>query len=102
MRDKNKRNKTKSTELTNQSKKNRDIQIDFSPDKGSSPSPSLIQEYKVNKLFILLYIITMGANGICVAWTTGGNNQTASIFAAKLGWSADETRKYNSMINFSS
>jgi len=51
---------------------------------------------------IVLYILTMGINGICVAWTTGGNNQTASLFAAKLAWDAEETRLYNSIINFSS
>ena len=44
----------------------------------------------------------MGINGICVAWTTGGNNQTASIFEAKLGWDAEQTRFYNTLINFCS
>ena len=44
----------------------------------------------------------MGLNGINVAWTTGGNNQTAPIFAAKLNWTAEETRLYNSLINLSS
>ena len=44
----------------------------------------------------------MGINGICVAWTTGGNNQTASIFAAKLSWTSDQTRIYNTLINFAS
>ena len=47
-------------------------------------------------------MMTIGINGICVAWTTGGNNQTASIFSAKLGWTALETRNYNTLINFSS
>ena len=93
--------KIKETELSKKSKK-RDIQIDFSPDKSNSSSQPEITKYKVNMSFIILYILTMAANGICVAWTTGGNNQTASIFAAKLEWTADETRKYNSLINFSS
>jgi MFS family permease len=44
----------------------------------------------------------MGINGICVAWTTGGNNQTASIFSAKLGWSAEQTRGNNTLLNFAS
>ena len=44
----------------------------------------------------------MGINGSCVAWTTAGNNQTAAIFEAKLGWNAEETRFYNSLINFAS
>jgi hypothetical protein len=44
----------------------------------------------------------VGINGVCVAYTTGGNNQTASIFAAKLDWDADQTRRNNSLINFCS
>eukprot|EP00355_Strombidium_rassoulzadegani_P010378 CAMPEP_0168627064 /NCGR_PEP_ID=MMETSP0449_2-20121227/11010_1 /TAXON_ID=1082188 /ORGANISM="Strombidium rassoulzadegani, Strain ras09" /LENGTH=116 /DNA_ID=CAMNT_0008669189 /DNA_START=106 /DNA_END=453 /DNA_ORIENTATION=+ len=44
----------------------------------------------------------MALNGVCVAWTTGGNNQTASIFAAKLGWDAEETVLKNTLINFCS
>ena len=44
----------------------------------------------------------MGICGICVAWTTGGNNQTASIFAAKLDWDSEETRFNNTLINFAS
>ena len=65
-------------------------------------SNELIKNFKVNYKFILLYSLTIGINGICVAWTTGGNNQTAPIFAAKLGWTADETIFYNTCINFSS
>ena len=49
-----------------------------------------------------MFIITFCINNICVAWTTGGNNQTASIFAAKLEWNPEETRFNNSLINFSS
>jgi hypothetical protein len=44
----------------------------------------------------------MAVNGICVANTTGGNNQTASIFAAKLDWTAKETKFNNSLINVAS
>jgi len=62
----------------------------------------LIPEFRVNKWYVALYAITMAINGINVAWTTGGNNQTANIFAAKLGWSGEETRFYNTMINFAS
>ena len=61
-----------------------------------------IQKFKVNYSFLALYILSVSLNGICVAWTTGGNNQTASIFAAKLDWNAAEARKYNTMINFAS
>ena len=63
---------------------------------------SHIVKFKVNYMYLALYVITLSLNGICVAWTTGGNNQTASIFAAKLGWSAAETRKYNTLINVAS
>ena len=31
----------------------------------------------------------MAINGINVAWTTGGNNQTSAVFAAKLGWNGE-------------
>ena len=67
-------------------KKNREIEVDLAVPQRKNV---LIPEYKVNKWFIVLYIFTMGINGVCVAWTTGGNNQTASIFAAKLGWTED-------------
>jgi hypothetical protein len=33
--------------------------------------------------------MTLGLSAITVAWTTGGNNQTANIFAAKLAWNAE-------------
>ena len=52
--------------------------------------------------FVFLYILSVGIIGISVAWTTGGNNQTASIFAAKMNWNAEETRVNNTMINFAS
>jgi MFS family permease len=44
----------------------------------------------------------MAINGICVAYTTGGNNQTASIFAAKMEWDAEQTRRNNTIINTAS
>ena len=50
----------------------------------------------------MLYIFAIGLNGIAVAWTTGGNNQTANLFAAKLGWTAEETRRNNTAVNFAS
>ena len=62
----------------------------------------LIKNYKVNLKFLIFYVFIMAANGIGVAWTTGGNNQTANLFSAKLNWTDDETRIYNSMINFAS
>ena len=52
--------------------------------------------------FLVLYVFTMAINGINVSWTTGGNNQTASLFAAKLDWTIEETRLYNSLINLAS
>lgn len=66
------------------------------------PSETQIAKFKVNRAFLVLYILTLSLNGICVAYTTGGNNQTASIFAAKLDWDGAETRKYNTYINLSS
>ena len=59
-------------------------------------------QYKVSKSFIALYLASLGVNGICVAWTTGGNNQTAGVFAAKMGWTGEETRFNNTFINFAS
>jgi hypothetical protein len=56
----------------------------------------------INYRFLLVFIFTMGLNGICLAWTTGGNNQTANVLAAKLGWDASQTRFNNTMINFCS
>jgi hypothetical protein len=56
----------------------------------------------VNVSYILFYVSLLSLNGICVAWTTGGNNQTANLVAAKLGWNAEETRFYNTAINLSS
>jgi len=44
----------------------------------------------------------MALNTINVAWTTAGHNQVSPIFAAKLNWTADETRLNNSLINFAS
>lgn len=49
-----------------------------------------------------LYVITCAINGVCVAWTTGGCNQTSSIFAAKLDWNEADTRFYNTALNFAS
>ena len=41
----------------------------------SPPGPNdLIKHYKVNYCYLVFYVATMAANGICVAWTTGGNN----------------------------
>ena len=77
----------------------RDIEVDLSIAKPAKGSHGLIPEFEVNRRYLLLFVLTMGINGICVAWTTGGNNQTASIFEAKLGWNAEETRFNNSLIN---
>jgi len=69
---------------------------------GEASQKELIPKFKVNTGYLLLYLFSIGCNGICVAWTTGGNNQTASIFAAKLGWDAQQTRVNNTLINFAS
>ena len=62
----------------------------------------LITHFPVNQGFLSFYVIVLAVNSISVAWTTGGNNQTANLFSAKLNWSDDETRLYNSLINLSS
>ena len=58
--------------------------------------------FDVNWAFLIFYSLCVTANGINIAWTNGGNNQTASVFAAKLNWTPDETRLYNSLINLAS
>ena len=44
----------------------------------------------------------MALNQINVSWTNAGNNQTASIYAAKLDWDEEQTRNFNTLINFGS
>ena len=61
-----------------------------------------IRVYKVNRGFLAFYAIVMSVNAINVAFTTGGNNQTASIFAAKLMWTPEEVRRNNTFINLAS
>ena len=34
----------------------------------------LIKKFKVNNLYIIFYAIVIGINGICVTFTTAGNN----------------------------
>lgn len=60
-----------------------------------------IEKFKVNLWYLTFFVLVMAANGISVAWTTGGHNQVANVFAAKLNWSDTETRSYNSIINLS-
>ena len=62
----------------------------------------MVTEFAVNHWYIILCICTFSVNGLCVAWTTGGYNQSASIFAAKLDWTGAQAQDYNSLINFSS
>lgn len=68
----------------------------------SGKQSQLKPQFEVNDRFILFYTISLAINGICVANTTGGNNQTAGIFAAKLGWDEEQTRKNNTLIAASS
>ena len=49
-----------------------DLSIKTSINKNSKSN--VIHEFKVQKLFLFFYILTLAINGICVAWTTGGNN----------------------------
>jgi hypothetical protein len=49
-----------------------EIDLDLPTDE--APKEDLIPKFKVNYWFLVLYIFSIGCNGICVAWTTGGNN----------------------------
>ena len=54
----------------------REVDLDFSINnsKNKNSKSNVIHEFKVQKLFLFFYILTLAINGICVAWTTGGNN----------------------------
>ena len=58
--------------------------------------------FEFNHCYLTLYVLTLALNNICVSWTTGGNNQTANVIAAKLDWTGEQTRNYNAAINFAS
>lgn len=66
------------------------------------PAPQGQGRFKVNYGYLMLYVATLGINGICVTWTTCGSNQTANLFAAKLGWTDEETMVRFSAINMAS
>ena len=34
----------------------------------------LIPRFRYNKCFLILYMFSISCNGLCVAWTTAGNN----------------------------
>ena len=60
-------------------------------------TPKLIEEYKVNLSFILLYIFTIGINGIPVAWTKNWWKQSnCKYFRSKacLDWVTDKNLQY--------
>ena len=61
-----------------------------------------MQNYRVNNCFLYFYVFSMTIAFVNVAWTNCGNNQTANVLAAKFDWTADETRYYNTIINFAS
>ena len=61
-----------------------------------------IKHFKVNIGYLILYVASIGINGLCVSWTTGGANMSANLIAAKLGWSDEETMFKNSAINLAS
>ena len=48
---------------------------------------------------MFLYGITLALGGLQVAWPTVGQNQVANTIAAKFGWTPEETRFYNTMVN---
>ena len=67
-----------------------------------SESQSKKTKFRVNIFFATVYVILLAIDGICVAWTTGGNNQTSMVFAAKFDWTEADTKFYNSLLNFAS
>ena len=46
-----------------------DIDLDLPTDE-----ETLIPWFKINYCFLIFYVLSIGCNGICVAYTTGGNN----------------------------
>ena len=60
---------------------------------------TLIKDFKVNKGFLVFYVLSIGLSGACMCWTTAGNNQTAGVFAAKLNWTSEELRINDTLIN---
>ena len=54
-------------------KQEHDIIVDLDT-QGGRKQKDLIPEFKANHMYIVFFVLTMGVNGICVAWTTGGNN----------------------------
>ena len=43
-------------------------------DKKDNNQNQLIKNYKVNYGYLVFHVATLAANGVSVAWTTGGNN----------------------------
>ena len=70
--------------------------------ENSFESQSKKTTFRVNMFFATVYVILLAIDGICVAWTTGGNNQTSMVFAAKFDWTEADTKFYNSLLNFAS
>ena len=66
----------------------------------SQPKQAAQENISVNYGYLTLYVVILALNSIAVSWTTGGNNQTANVIAAKLDWNAAETRLHNTAINF--
>ena len=60
------------------------------------------KELTINMRYLWLYVSFLSLNATCVAWTTGGSNQTSTLFAAKFDWSEEETKLYNTMLNCAS
>lgn len=56
---------------------------------------------RANLVFLNLYVLTLGLGGINLGFAFAGNNQTANILAAKFEWDEEETKFYNSIVNFS-
>lgn len=69
--------------------------LDTNMDSEQRKAEAEAKTFKVNMGYLLPYVIVLALNGICNAWTTAGSNQTSTLFAAKFGWTEDETKFYN-------
>ena len=80
----------------------REIEIDLRIQMNDSVDApkTIFESFKVNLMFMAVLAVTMGSNGINIAWATGGNNQLVNLYAAKLDWTKNEIQQYTVMVNF--
>ena len=51
--------------------------------------------------YILWYTVSLSLCAWQFSWAIAGNTQTTPVFAAKFGWTEDETIRYNTIISSS-